>query len=179
MRIFFKSLFLIIFLQSYSYGACDFKVNFGEAKSVFEAKKFAGRPFPMEHVGLEVYPLLANDLCPNEKLDDIGVEYRFLNDELIAINLVALNDDRNIPSEKLTLMKYVKRNYGDFDTTNNPKAYNGFEVFEKTNYFVVYQRIPGDDGIMNEEIYISTPTLDEKLGKFFSDKEMEMLENSQ
>ena len=32
---------------------------------------------------------------------------------------------------------------------------------------------------MNEEIYISTPALDEKLGKFYSDKEMEMLENSQ
>jgi hypothetical protein len=76
-------------------------------------------------------------------------------------------------------MNYVKKTYGDFETTNNPKAYNGFEIFEKTNYFVVYQRLPGDDGIMNEEIYISTPTLDEKLGKFYSDKEMEMIENSQ
>ena len=35
MRIFFKSLFLIIFLQSYSYGACDFKVNFGEASILY------------------------------------------------------------------------------------------------------------------------------------------------
>ena len=48
-----------------------------------------------------------------------------------------------------------------------------------TNFFVVYQRESGEDGIMNEEIYISTPALDEKLGKFYADKEMEMIQNSQ
>ena len=32
---------------------------------------------------------------------------------------------------------------------------------------------------LNEEIYISTPALDEKLGKFYADKEMEMIQNSQ
>ena len=53
-------------------------------------------------------PVLANDVCPNEKLDDIGIEYRFLYDELVAINFVAINDDRNIPTEKLTLMNYKK-----------------------------------------------------------------------
>ena len=179
MKIIFKTLLLYFLLQNFVNAACDFKADFGEKKSVFEARDFAGRPFPMEHFGLEVFPILANDICPNERLNDIGIEYRFLYDELIAINLVALNDDRNIPSEKLTLMNYVKKTYGDFETTNNPKAYNGFEIFEKTNYFVVYQRLPGDDGIMNEEIYISTPTLDEKLGKFYSDKDMEMIENSQ
>ena len=79
---------------------------------VLEKKEFIGRPFPLEYVGLEVYPILANDVCPNEKLDDIAIEYRFLYDELVAINFVAINDDRNIPSEKLTLMKYVKKTYG-------------------------------------------------------------------
>ena len=123
--------------------------------------------------------MLANDVCPNEKLDDIGIEYRFLYDELVAINFVAINDDRNIPTEKLTLMNYVKKTYGDFDTTNNPKAYNDFHVFEKSNLFVVYQRLPGDDGIMNEQVYLSTPEFDKKLGQFYADKEMEMLENSQ
>ena len=70
---------------------------------------------------------------------DPRIEYRFLYDELVAINFVAINDDRNIPTEKLTLMNYVKKTYGDFDTTNNPKAYNDFHVFEKSNLFVVYQ----------------------------------------
>ena len=96
----------------------------------FEKKEIAGRAFPAEYPGLEIYPILANDICPNEKLDDIAIEYRFLNDELVAINFIALNDDQNIPSEKLTLMNYVKKTYGDFDTTNNPKAYNDFHIFE-------------------------------------------------
>ena len=54
-----------------------------------------------------------------------------------------------------------------------------FHVFEKSNLFVVYQRLPGDDGIMNEQMYLSTPEFDKKLGQFYADKEMEMLENSQ
>ena len=32
---------------------------------------------------------------------------------------------------------------------------------------------------MNEQMYLSTPEFDEKLGQFYADKEMEMLENSQ
>jgi hypothetical protein len=155
------------------------KAKFGEKKYVFEKKEIAGRAFPSEYPGLEIYPILANDICPNEKLDDIAIEYRFLYDELIAINFIALNDDRNIPSEKLALMNYVKKTYGDFDTTNNPKAYNDFHVFEKSNWFVVYQRLPGEGGIMDEQMYLSTPAFDEKLGRFYADKEMEMLENSQ
>ena len=33
----------------------------------------------------------------------------------------------------------------------------------KSNLFIVYKRLTGDDGIKNEQIYISTPKLDEKL----------------
>ena len=179
MKILLKAFLIIITFQTFAIAACDVKAKFGDKKEVLEKKEFIGRPFPLEYVGLEVYPVLANDVCPNEKLDDIGIEYRFLYDELIAINFVAINDDRNIPTEKLTLMNYVKKTYGDFDTTNNPKAYNDFHVFEKSNLFVVYQRLPGDDGIMNEQMYLSTPEFDEKLGQFYADKEMEMLENSQ
>ena len=179
MKIFVKSIFVLLIFHTFAFATCDVKAKFGEKKDVFEKKEIAGRAFPAEYPGLEIYPILANDICPNEKLDDIAIEYRFLNDELVAINFVALNDDRNIPSEKLTLMNYVKKTYGDFDTTNNPKAYNDFHVFEKSNLFVVYQRLPGDDGIMNEQMYLSTPEFDKKLGQFYADKEMEMLENSQ
>lgn len=66
-------------------------------------------------------------------------------------------------------MNYVKT-YGDFDTTNNPKAYNDFHVFEKSNLFVVYQRLPGDDGIMNEQMYLSTPEFDKNLDSFMQIK---------
>ena len=104
MKILLKAFLIIITFQTFAIAACDVKAKFGDKKEVFEKKEFVGRPFPLEYVGLEVYPVLANDVCPNEKLDDIGIEYRFLYDELVAINFVAINDDRNIPSEKLTLM---------------------------------------------------------------------------
>ena len=50
-------------------------------------------------------------------------------------------------------------------------------MFEKTNLFIIYQRLTGDDGIKDEQIYISTPKLDEKLSKFYADKEMEQLDS--
>ena len=86
MKILLKAFLIIITFQTFAIAACDVKAKFGDKKEVLEKKEFIGRPFPLEYVGLEVYPVLANDVCPNEKLDDIGIEYRFLYDELIAIN---------------------------------------------------------------------------------------------
>ena len=53
------------------------------------------------------------------------------------------------------------------------------EVIEKINLFIVYQRLTGDDGIKDEQIYISTPELDEKLVKFYAEKELGESNNSQ
>ena len=164
--------FLILSISS-AQAVCDFQAELGERKSKFEKRKFQSRGFPMEHVGLEVFPMLAKDVCSNQKLEEIGIEYKFLNDELIAINMVALNGEDNSVSEKLTLMNYAKNNYGAFDTTQNPRAYSGFEIYEKSNQFVVYQRLPGDDGIMNEQIYITTKELDAKLMNFYTKMELE------
>ena len=177
MKLLIKSFLITVFSFGAAYSACDLIAEFGEKKEVFEKREIAARPFPMEYAELDVYPVLANDICPNQKLNDVGIEYRFLNDELVAVNFVALNDDRNLVTEKLTLMNYVKKNYNDFDTGNNPNAYEGVEVFEKTNLFIIYQRLTGDDGIKDEQIYISTPKLDEKLSKFYADKEMEQLDS--
>ena len=76
-------------------------------------------------------------------------------------------------------MTGVQEKIKKFDTGNNPNSYEGVEVIEKTNLFIVYQRLTGDDGIKNEQIYISTPKLDEKLSKFYAKKEIEELKNSQ
>ena len=167
------SFFILTLSVTYVQAACDFQAELGEKKSKFEKRKFQSRGFPMEHVGLEVFPMLAEDVCSNQKLEEIGIEYKFLNDELIAINMVALNGRDNSVSEKLTLMNYAKNNYGSFDTTQNPRAYSGFEIYEKSNQFIVYQRLPGDDGIMNEQIYITTKELDAKLMNFYTKMELE------
>ena len=170
------SFFILTLSVTSVQAACDFQAELGEKKSKFEKRKFQSRGFPMEHVGLEVFPMLAKDVCSNQKLEDIGIEYKFLNDELIAINMVALNGEDNSVSEKLTLMNYAKNNYGSFDTTQNPRAYSGFEIYEKSNQFIVYQRLPGDDGIMNEQIYITTKELDAKLMNFYTKMELEGIE---
>ncbi len=177
MKIIAKILLLFFIFSSSAYSACNFKARFGDSKIGFE-EKIGGRSFPLQYPGLEVFPILANDICPNEKLDDIGIEYKFLNDSLIAINFVALNDEKNHVSEKLTLMKYTKKVYGKFDTTENPKSYIGFEVIEKTNEFIVYRRLLNDDGTLDEQLYISTPAFDKKLMEFYAKMEMELLESS-
>ena len=179
MKLLIKSFLIIIFFISTAQSACNLIAEFGEKKEVFEKREIAARPFPMEYPELDIYPVLADDICPNERLKDVGIEYRFLNDELIAVNFIALNDDRNLVTEKLTLMNYVKKNYKKFDTGENPNAYEGVEVIEKINLFIVYQRLTGDDGIKDEQIYISTPELDEKLIKFYAEKELEQKENAQ
>ena len=178
MKIFVKSIFVLLIFHTFAFATCDVKAKFGEKKDVFEKKEIAGRAFPAEYPGLEIYPILANDICPNEKLDDIAIEYRFLNDELVAINFVALNDDRNIPSEKLTLMNYAKKAYGSFDTSLNPKAYTGYNIYELTNKFVIYQKDLGEDGRTNEQLYISTDHYDKKLMDFYKKIEIEQMENN-
>ena len=179
MKLLIKSFLIIVFFISSAQSACNLIAEFGEKKEVFEKREIAARPFPMEYPELDIYPVLADDICPNERLKDVGIEYRFLNDELIAVNFVALNDDRNLVTEKLTLMNYVKKNYKKFDTGENPNAYEGVEVIEKINLFIVYQRLTGADGIKDEQIYISTPELDEKLVKFYAEKELGESKNSQ
>ena len=108
MKILVKSFIIIILSIVSSYSACDLKAEFGEKKKFLKKREITEDSFPLEYPELDVYPVLADDICPNQRLKDVGIEYRFLNDELIAINFVALNDDRNLVSEKLTLMNYVK-----------------------------------------------------------------------
>ena len=76
-------------------------------------------------------------------------------------------------------MNYMKKNFGQFDTTQNPKSFTGYEIVEKANKFVVYQRIPNDQGVIDEQIYISTPNLDEKLMKYMQAMEMQVMKDSQ
>ena len=103
---------------------------------------------------------------------------KFLNDELVAINLIALNDENNHVSEKVTLMNYAKKAYGIFDTSLNPKAYTGYNIYELTNKFVIYQKDLGEDGRTNEQLYISTDHYDKKLMDFYKKIEIEQMENN-
>ena len=179
MKIIIKSILIFSLSIVYSYSACDFKAKLGTKKTVFEKLEITGPPLPSEYENFYIYGVLAEDVCPSENLEDIAIEYKFLNDELIAINLIALNDYTNQVSEKLTLMNYVKRNYGDFDTSNNPKSYIGFEVIEKVNEFIIYQRLLNDDATIDEQIYISNPEQDNKFMEYVKNLEEQQLEEEQ
>ena len=179
MKIIIKSILIFSLSIVYSYSACDFKAKLGTKKAVFEKLEITGPPLPSEYENFYIYGVLAEDVCPNENLEDIAIEYKFINDELIAINLIALNDYTNQVSEKLTLMNYVKRNYGDFDTSNNPKSYIGFEVIEKVNEFIIYQRLLNDDATIDEQVYISNPEQDNKFMEYVKNLEEQQLKEEQ
>ena len=179
MKIIIKSILIFSLSIVYSYSACDFKVKLGTKKAVFEKLEITGPPLPSEYENFYIYGVLAEDVCPSENLEDVAIEYKFINDELIAINLIALNDYTNQVSEKLTLMNYVKRNYGDFDTSNNPKSYIGFEVIEKVNEFIIYQRLLNDDATIDEQVYISNPEQDNKFMEYVKNLEEQQLKEEQ
>ena len=179
MKLFIKILIIFALSFSYSYSACNFKVELGVKRDSFESLNFTGPPLPLEYENFDIYGILADDICPDQNLNDVAIEYKFLNDELVAINMIALNDDRNIVSESLIMMNYFKKNYGNFETPDNPRAFSGFEVIDKNNKFYVYQRIPNDDGIINEQIYISSPELDTKLMEYMQNLEEQQLKEQQ
>ena len=178
MKLITKIILILTLSITYSYSACNFKAELGIKRAEFESKEIVGAPLPGEYGNLDFYGILAEDICPEQNLKDIAIEYKFLNDELIAINLIALNDNK-LCFRKAYLMNYMKKNFGQFDTTQNPKSFTGYEIVEKQNKFVVYQRIPNDQGVIDEQIYISTPKLDEKLMKYMQAMEMQVMKDSQ
>ncbi|MDA9726560.1 hypothetical protein N9U40_01645 [Candidatus Pelagibacter sp.] len=174
-----KKIILITFIFLFSIhanAACKFDLDFGEDISKIQDKY--GPAMPLENFGedeLSMVIAVADEVCPNHRLKDVAIEYRFLNDKLAAVNLISLNTESDTKkSEKLTIMKYVKRNYGDFDTGQTPTSYLGYEVFEKTKQFIVYQRILDDLGFIEEQMYLSNKKYDELLGIFYNQLEEEM-----
>jgi len=154
--------------------ACNFIIKIGDKKTKI-VKKFA-EPMPM-YAGQFMLPVQSEEVCPNDNLSiDIAIEYIFLGDpensRLAAIRMVVLNDGQNTESDKLTLMNYAKKVYGDFDTGENPKIYNNFEIWEKNQNMVIYKRIFNEESLIDEEIYISNKEYDQKLGEFYNKIEM-------
>jgi hypothetical protein len=72
-------------------------------------------------------------------------------------------------------MNYAKKVYGNFDTGNNPKAFNNFKVWDTNQKVIVYKRMTNDEEIIEEELYISNKEYDQKLGEFYNQLEMDAL----
>ena len=170
-----KIILISFLISTAAHAKCDVKYSIGDNLSKME-KEF-GPPPPYRYPGMSMYPFFAKDICPGEGLDEgIMIEYRFVNDILVAINFIALNDENNNISKKLTLMKYTKKVYGDFDTTQNPNSFTGFHIFEKSNDFVVYQRFLGEKNVIDEELYLSTKKHDQILAEHVNNFELGKIE---
>ena len=180
-----KKLLILILALSFKMGAvqaaCDFIINIGD-KSTKIVEKFA-EPIPM-FKGQFMLPVQSPELCPNDNLNKmIAVEYIFLGESLetslrlAAIRMIVLNDGQNTESDKLTLMNYAKKVYGDFDTGQNPSAFNNFYAWEKNQNLIIYKRMYNEENLIDEEIFITNDEYDLKLGEFYNKIEEEAAES--
>ena len=149
---------------------CNFVINIGDKQTKI-VEKF-GEPMPM-FKGQFMLPIPSTEVCPNDNLSyDIAVEYLFLgepeNSRLAAIRMIVFNDGKNTVSDQLLLMNYAKKVYGNFDTGQNPKAFNNFNVWDDNQRMVVYKRMTNEEGMIEEELYISNKEYDQKLGAFYN-----------
>jgi hypothetical protein len=175
-RLFLNFLILSLYISS-AQAACDFIIKIGDKKTKIVEK--IAEPMPT-FIGQSMLPVPSTEICPNDNLHmDIAIEYIFLgepeNERLAAIRMVVLNDGKNTMSEKLTLMNYAKKVYGDFDTGQNPKIYNNFKVWEKNQNLIIYKRMFNEENLIEEEIYISNKKYDQQLGEFYNKIEMDEL----
>ena len=178
-----KKLLILILALSFKISAvqaaCDFIINIGD-KSTKIVEKFA-EPLPM-FKGQFMLPVQSPEVCPNDNLSDmIAVEYVFLGESietarLAAIRMIALNDGQNTESDKLTLMNYAKKVYGDFDTGQNPSIFNSFYAWKKNQNLIIYKRMYNEENLVDEEIFITNDEYDLKLGEFYNKIEEEAAE---
>ena len=177
----FLKIFLITFLYvAPANAACDFMINIGDkGGKLFEKFGPALPDFP----GSFLHRIVSIDICPNDNLNEaIVVEYMFLGENesednaiLAGIKMYVLNDEENSESKKLTLMNYAKKVYGDFDTGQNPQIYNNYNIWEKNNTLVIYNRYFDEDERIHEELFITNNEYDKKLGEFYNKIEEEQI----
>ena len=63
-----------------------------------------------------------------------------------------------------------------FDTGNNPKAFNNFNVWDKNQKLVLYKRMTNEEELIEEELYITNKEYDQKLGDFYNQLEMNAMQ---
>lgn len=148
---FFILFCLIFFSYSNAYSSCKHLVKFGKKFTPKLAKEHGERPQGFSELYFE-----ANDICPGQNLNGIVIKYSFINDILGSIHMYADNEPgKNKTTEALTLMKYTKKVYGDFDTGADPKIYNHFYSWQKKKKYIIYRRLKTEENLWVEDLTIS------------------------
>ena len=143
---------------------CNFKIRLGE--NILKIKDLIDINTE-DNLILEDYSISYLDVCPNENLDkNTNVSYTFIDDELANIRIVVNNlNENNDASNTLKLMRYVKQNFGNFNTGQNPKIYNYFNSWKINNEIIIYKRIRNQFNIIEEELFITNKKYDEKMNR--------------
>ena len=161
---FIKTLFfllLALFCIESAFAKCDSGLKLGAAHSKAEEKFGSGTHYSDN---LSVISILAKDICPGEDLGDATLEITFLNGSAVSFVFIVNNGQENAESKKMKLFNYVERNYGKITSNNNPKDWTGFTTFkEGADGVVVYKKMYFQKTILEEELYISTIKLTDKL----------------
>ena len=165
--IFIKPLIVsFLFLLNFSVvnAECKFMMDIGKKFNKKHEKLYGALPENENKYVEMVY--LASDFCPNDGFNEnFFINYTFIDKRLVAIQLIADNSLDNSATESMKLMKYVKRTYGNFDTGGNPQFYNNFNIWEKVQKYIVYnRRLVGNS--WEEEIYISNDKYYEQLVEY-------------
>jgi len=161
----------ILLLNSKAFAVCNFKAKLGENLASVEEKVEIALPSINNSTTIIAH---IDEVCPKEKFGMSAVEYFFIEQKLVSINLKLLNDDLNSASNSGNLMKYVKRNYGKFETGSNSSSWRGYQIWKKNGQTIVYRRYVANDGILEEDLFISTDKYIDTISNFFSEIEQQM-----
>ena len=155
---------LCLFNFSLVNAKCKFITDIGKKYTKSIEKNYGA--LPENENGYNELEIVASEFCPDDNFDDnFLIRYTFIDKTLAAIQLFADNSIDNSATESMKLMKYAKRAYGDFDTGGNPEFYNNFNIWEKFQKYIVYnRRLIGDT--WEEEIYISNDKYYEQLVQY-------------
>ena len=148
---------------------CKF-IDIGERFTKSDETRYGALP-ESENAYIEL-EFVASEFCPDDNFDDsFIVKYTFIDERVASIQLFADNSIDNSATESMKLMKYAKRAYGDFDTGGNPEYYNNFNIWEKVQKYIVYnRRLIGNS--WEEEIYISSDKYYEQLVEYENTSEI-------
>ena len=82
---------ILVFFTTSVNAACKFDLSLGDDYSKIENKY--GPALPAMFPEIKILPVQTTEICPNEKLENIATEYRFLNDKL------ARSEERRVGKE--------------------------------------------------------------------------------
>ena len=163
----------VLFLLNFSIAnaKCKFMMDIGDRYTKTHEKNY-GPLFYEDDDSYKEVEFIASEFCPNDNFDDnFLIRYTFIDSRLAAIQLFADNSIDNSATESMKLMRYAKRVYGNFDTGGNPEYYENFNIWEKVQKYIIYDRNLIEN-IWNEEIYISNDKYYEQIVTYQNTSEL-------